>query len=78
MKSFIKDNLPHDVKKLNGVIAVLNTPFTKDNRIDTESIEAYVEYAIQNDVSGFLVTAMAAENIYHLPTKILEKYLLSS
>ncbi len=61
MKSFIKDNLPHDVKKLNGVIAALNTPFTKDNRIDTESIEAYVEHAIQNGVSGFLVPAMAAE-----------------
>lgn len=46
---------------LNGVVAVINTPFTSENKIDHESIGRYVESAIESGVSGFLVPAMAAE-----------------
>ena len=50
-----------DVFDLNGVVAVINTPFTNDNKIDFDSISRYVENAIKSGASGFLVPAMAAE-----------------
>lgn len=50
-----------NVFDLTGVVAVINTPFTKDNLIDHESLVRYVESAIKSGVSGFLVPAMAAE-----------------
>lgn len=50
-----------NVFDLNGVVAVINTPFTFDNEIDFDSISRYVENAIRNGASGFLVPAMAAE-----------------
>lgn len=46
---------------LNGIIGVINTPFTDDDKIDTDSIRNYVNHSIDCDVVGFLVTAMAAE-----------------
>ncbi|MFC2133964.1 dihydrodipicolinate synthase family protein [Bacteroidota bacterium] len=49
------------IKSLQGIIGVINTPFTDDNRIDTESIKRYVNHSIGNGVVGFLVPAMAAE-----------------
>jgi 4-hydroxy-tetrahydrodipicolinate synthase len=51
----------NDIFDFNGVVAVINTPFTEDNQIDYESIIRYVENAIEAKVSGFLVPAMAAE-----------------
>ncbi|MFC2084256.1 dihydrodipicolinate synthase family protein [Bacteroidota bacterium] len=49
------------MKLLNGIIAVCNTPFTKDNRIDTASIRRYVNTSINNGVVGFLSLGIAAE-----------------
>jgi 4-hydroxy-tetrahydrodipicolinate synthase len=46
---------------LNGVVAVINTPYTPENRIDFDSIKRYIDDAISSGVSGFLVPAMAAE-----------------
>ena len=47
--------------KLDGIITVLNTPFTENNRIDTESLTRNVHYAMDSGVKGFLVPAMASE-----------------
>ena len=49
------------LNKLNGIIGVINTPFTEKNEIDTESLRGYVHYGIRCGVVGFLVPAMAAE-----------------
>jgi len=48
-------------KKLDGIIGVINTPFTDDDKIDTDSLRNYVNHSIDCGVVGFLVTAMAAE-----------------
>ncbi len=50
---------------LNGIITVLNTPFTVDNCIDVEGLRKNVEYAINSGVVGILVPALAAE-VYKL------------
>jgi len=55
------DKISEIVNNLKGVIAVVNTPFTEDNQIDSESIKGYVKHAVESNVSGFLVPAMAAE-----------------
>lgn len=49
------------LKDFNGIIGVVNTPFTNDNRIDTESLKRYVNHSIACGVVGFLVPAIAAE-----------------
>ena len=49
------------LNKLNGIIGVINTPFTEDDQIDTDSLRGYVRYGIDCGVVGFLVPAMAAE-----------------
>ena len=49
------------INKLNGIIGVINTPFTKDDLIDTKSISNFVNYYINAGVVGFLVPAMASE-----------------
>jgi len=49
------------LKNMNGIIGVINTPFTADNRIDTESLKRYVNHSINCGVVGFLVPAIAAE-----------------
>jgi 4-hydroxy-tetrahydrodipicolinate synthase len=46
---------------LRGIITVLNTPFTVDDRIDREGLRKNVEYAIHAGVVGVLVPAMASE-----------------
>jgi 4-hydroxy-tetrahydrodipicolinate synthase len=61
MKVSSKDDLKQDIFNLNGVVAVINTTFTKENQIDYASITRYVENAIESGASGFLVPAMAAE-----------------
>ncbi len=55
----------HITEKLNGIIAVMNTPFTADDGIDQDSIRRYVNYALAGGVVGFLVPALAAE-VYKL------------
>jgi dihydrodipicolinate synthase/N-acetylneuraminate lyase len=49
------------VSRLHGIVTVLNTPFTDDDRIDTDSLAANVQLALDAGVTGFLVPAMAAE-----------------
>jgi len=49
------------LKDLSGIIGVINTPFTNDDRIDTESLKRYVNHSINCGVVGFLVPAIAAE-----------------
>lgn len=46
---------------LNGIVTVLNTPFTSADRVDLMSLARNVEYAIASGVAGFLVPAMASE-----------------
>lgn len=46
---------------LNGIITVLNTPFTEKDEIDVPSLERNVRYAMASGVAGFLVPAMASE-----------------
>jgi len=49
------------IEKLNGIIAVCDTPFTEKNEIDHESVRRYVQNALKGGVVGFLVPAKAAE-----------------
>lgn len=49
------------ITRLSGIVTVLNTPFTADDRIDTDSLRANVQQALAAGVSGFLVPAMASE-----------------
>lgn len=46
---------------LCGVVTVLNTPFTADDRVDIDSLVANVHTALDAGVAGFLVPAMASE-----------------
>jgi len=46
---------------LKGIITVLNTPFTEDDGIDTESLRKNVRLALDAGVAGYLVPAMASE-----------------
>ena len=46
---------------LRGIITVLNTPFTEDDRIDVPSLQKNVRRALDAGVAGFLVPAMASE-----------------
>ena len=48
-------------EKLNGIIGVVNTPFTPDDHVDTGSLGKYVRHSLACGVVGFLTTAMAAE-----------------
>ncbi|NIA30555.1 MAG: dihydrodipicolinate synthase family protein [Actinobacteria bacterium] len=44
-----------------GIVAVLNTPFTQNDKIDISALKRHVEAAIQAGVASFLVPAMASE-----------------
>src|SRR5271157_252796 len=46
---------------IRGIITVLNTPFTADDEIDTESLKRNINEAVHAGVAGFLVPAMASE-----------------
>ena len=48
-------------EKLNGIVGVMNTPFSDNNQIDVESIKRYVNYVVDCGGVALLVTAMAAE-----------------
>lgn len=50
---------------LFGIVTVLNTPFTRDDRIDRKSLRKNVKRALEAGVSGFLLPAMASE-VYKL------------
>lgn len=53
------------IAKLSGIVSVLNTPFTHDDRIDAGGLAAHVEHAIETGAAGFLVPALASE-VYKL------------
>jgi len=46
---------------LRGIVTVLNTPFTRDDRIDVDSLSVNITMALDAGVAGFLVPAMASE-----------------
>ncbi len=46
---------------LRGIVTVLNTPFTGEDRIDVVGLQKHVTYALGAGVAGFLVPAMASE-----------------
>lgn len=50
---------------LHGIVTVLNTPFTRDNRIALDELRRNARIALDSGVSGFLVPAMASE-VYKL------------
>jgi 4-hydroxy-tetrahydrodipicolinate synthase len=49
------------LKQLQGIIGVVNTPFTEENRIDVKSLQRYAINSLNQGVVGFLISAMAAE-----------------
>lgn len=49
------------VENIKGIIGVINTPFTSENKIDTESLQKYVEHSLNCGVVGFLTLGLAAE-----------------
>lgn len=59
---------------LKGIVTVLNTPFTKHDNIDFESLKRNVNEALKAGVAGFLVPAMAAE-VYKLTATERQKML---
>lgn len=46
---------------MNGIVTVLNTPFTEEDAIDIPSLRRHVRYALDSGVAGFLIPAMASE-----------------
>jgi 4-hydroxy-tetrahydrodipicolinate synthase len=46
---------------LRGIVTVLNTPFSTEDRLDLPGLRAHVRYALDAGVAGFLVPAMASE-----------------
>ncbi|MDZ7721786.1 MAG: dihydrodipicolinate synthase family protein [candidate division KSB1 bacterium] len=48
-------------ESLKDIIGVINTPFTLENRVDTDSLERYVAHSLKCKVSGFLALGLAAE-----------------
>lgn len=53
------------IEALRGIVTVLNTPFSDDDRVDADALARNVEYALESGVAGFLVPAMASE-VYRL------------
>ena len=49
------------IQRLNGIVTVVNTPFTTGNAIDLDSLSANVAYALDAGVAGFLIPAQASE-----------------
>jgi 4-hydroxy-tetrahydrodipicolinate synthase len=50
---------------LKGIVTVLNTPFTDENKADFPALRNNVTYAMEAGIAGFLVPAMASE-VYKL------------
>lgn len=49
------------VYPVQGIITVLNTPFTSSGALDPPPLRHHVQYAMDAGVDGFLVPAMASE-----------------
>ena len=54
-----------EIRKMRGIITVLNTPFTKSDEIDVQGLRKNVRIAVEAGVAGFLVPALASE-VYSL------------
>jgi len=50
-----------DIFPMQGIVSVLNTPFTKSGRVDYKSLTLHIREAKEAGVVGFLVPAKAAE-----------------
>lgn len=46
---------------VDGIVGVPSTPFTDDNRVDTDSLRRYVRHALDVGAVGFLAPAVAGE-----------------
>ena len=46
---------------LTGVVPIVNTPLTEDDKLDVASLERLLEEGIADGVSGFIVPAVASE-----------------
>lgn len=51
----------YPIHSMQGIVTVLNTPFTSANTIDHDGLAAHVRYALEAGVAGFLVPALAGE-----------------
>ena len=46
---------------LSGVVPIIHTPWTEDNRIDFPSLERLIERSIEDGVTGCIMPAVASE-----------------
>ena len=46
---------------LHGIVTVLNTPFTDEDKIDLQALKRNISEALEAGVAGFLAPAMASE-----------------
>ena len=46
---------------LTGVVPIIHTPWTEDNRIDFPSLERLIERSIKDGVTGCIMPAVASE-----------------
>ena len=53
--------MPDVIDWLRGIVTVLNTPFTDDDRVDPDSLVDNIQAALDAGVAGFLIPAMASE-----------------
>ena len=47
---------------MRGIIPSLHTPFSKDNKIDLNSLKKLIDHTISSGCAGMLVGAVAGEN----------------
>ena len=47
---------------MRGIIPSLHTPFSKDNKIDIDSLKKLIDHTISSGCAGMLVGAVAGEN----------------
>ena len=51
---------------LSGVVPIIHTPWTEDDRIDFPSLERLIERSIEDGVSGCIMPAVASEVSTHI------------
>jgi 4-hydroxy-tetrahydrodipicolinate synthase len=50
------------ITSMRGIIPSLHTPFSKDNKIDLQSLKKLIDHTISSGCAGMLVGAVAGEN----------------
>ena len=50
------------ISSMRGIIPSLHTPFSKDNKIDIDSLKKLIDHTILSGCAGMLVGAVAGEN----------------